>query len=69
MTWQDIIQECNKGIAQLQKFMEEDPSNAGKYDEKLAVLEACKQEALKLQNYAIQSALDKVAHNQEGWVL
>lgn len=63
MTWQDIIQECNKGIAQLHIFMQENPENAGKYDEKLALLEACKQAALREQNASIQSALDKVAED------
>jgi len=82
MTWGDIIQECNKGIAQIQTFMEEDPSNAAKYDEKLAVLEACKQAAIKQQNATIKFALSKVVQdfheltgnnvhiqvNQEGWI-
>jgi hypothetical protein len=66
MTWGDIIQECNKGIAQLQTFIAEDPSKAGKYDEKLAILECFKQAALKQQNATIQSALDKVTG--ESWV-
>lgn len=63
MTWGDIIQECNKGIEQIQTFMVEDPAKAAKYDYNLAVLEACKQAALKQQNATIQSALDQVAED------
>jgi hypothetical protein len=63
MTWEDIIQECNKGIEQLQTFIAENPANADKYDEKLAILQCFKQSALKEQNAAIQAALDQVVED------
>jgi hypothetical protein len=63
MTWEDIIQDCNKGIEQLQTFIVENPANADKYDEKLAILECFKQSALREQNATIQSALDQVAED------
>ena len=83
MTWGNIISECNTGILQIQAFIEEDPANAAKYDYHLAVLQACKQAAIKQQNATIKFALAKVVQdfheitgndvhlqvNQEGWIV
>jgi hypothetical protein len=68
MTWADIIEECNKGMMQIQTFIEEDPGNAAKYDCHLAVLEACKQAAIKQQSVAIQSALDEMSKKKASWI-
>lgn len=60
MTWEDVITEANKGIEQLYTFMAEDPTNADKYDYKLALLQWYKQESIRQQNRMIQDTLDKI---------
>jgi hypothetical protein len=60
ITWEDVIQECNKGIKQLHTFIKEDPKNAGSYEYKIAVLQLHKQNAIKQQNIALEAIANKI---------
>jgi hypothetical protein len=63
MTWDYVINEANKAIAQLQTFIVEDSANSSFYQEKLAAVTIIRQDAINQQEEAIHATLDKVAGN------